>query len=103
MMMKNGGCLTIIHRAERLGELLGAVEGKIGDTVVYPLWPKADGRPAKRILIQGRKGARGPLRLAQGLVVHEADGRYSATASGVLRDGKPMPLRPPRTESRQHA
>ena len=98
LMLKSGGSLTIIHRADRLGELLTAIDGKIGDTVVYPLWPKADGRPAKRILIQGWKDAKGPLRLAQGLVVHEADGRYSQTASAVLRNGKALPLRPPRAE-----
>ena len=98
VMLKNGGCLTVIHRADRLGELLAAMNGRLGDIVVYPLWPKADGRPAKRILIQGWKGAKGALKLAQGLVVHEADGRYSETANGILRAGKAMPLRPPRQD-----
>ena len=96
LMLKNGGSLTLIHRAERLGELLAALDRKVGDIVVYPLWPKDDGRPAKRILIQGWKGAKGPLKLAQGLVVHEADGRYCQTANNILRAGKAMPLRPPR-------
>lgn len=112
VMLKNGGCLTMIHRADRLTDLLAAVDGRVGDIVVYPLWPKADGRPAKRILIQGWKGAKGPLKLAQGLVVHEADGRYSEAATAVLRGGQAMPLRPPRQakaephpfqESRRHA
>jgi len=98
VMLRNGGCLTLIHRADRLGEILAALDGKIGDTVIFPLWPKADGRPAKRILIQGWKGAKGPLRLAQGLAVHEADGRYTQTANAVLRAGKAMPLRPPRAD-----
>ncbi len=99
VMLKNGGCLTMIHRADRLGDLLTAMDGRVGDVVVYPLWPKADGRPAKRVLIQGWKGAKGALRLAQGLVVHEADGRYSETANAVLRAGKAMPLRPPRQDA----
>jgi hypothetical protein len=38
------------------------------------------------------------LKLAQGLVVHEADGRYSTPAGAILRGGKAMPLRPPRRE-----
>lgn len=99
LMLKNGGCVTLIHRADRLGEILSALDGKAGDMVVYPLWPKADGRPAKRVLIQGWKGAKGPLKLAQGLVVHEADGRYSQAATAVLRGGKAMALRPPRAEA----
>jgi tRNA1(Val) A37 N6-methylase TrmN6 len=99
VMLKNGGCLTMIHRADRLGELLTAMDGRLGDVVVYPLWPKADGRPAKRVLIQGWKGAKGALKLAQGLIVHEADGRYSAIANAVLRAGEAMPLRPPRQDA----
>ncbi len=103
IMIKSGGSLTLIHRAERLGEILTAVSGQLGDIVVYPLWPKADGRPAKRVLVQGWKGAKGPLKLAPGLVVHEADGRYTAIANAVLRSGKAMPLRPPRQERSPHA
>jgi hypothetical protein len=60
--------------------------------VVFPLWPAADGRPAKRVLIQGRKGARGPLRLVPGLVLHERDGGFSAAAQAVLRDGLALDL-----------
>lgn len=103
VMIRNGGSLTLIHRAERLGDILRALEGQLGDIVVYPLWPKADGRPAKRVLIQGWKGAKGPMKLAPGLVVHEADGRYSSIANGILRSGKALPLRPPRRETSLHA
>ena len=98
MMLRNGGCLTVIHRADRLGELLAAIDGSVGDAVIFPLWPKGDGRPAKRILIQGWKGAKGPLRLAQGLIVHEDDGSYSEVANSVLRTGNALLLRPPRAE-----
>lgn len=103
VMIKNGGSLTLIHRAERLGDILHALDGQLGDIVVYPLWPKGDGRPAKRILVQGWKGAKGPMRLAPGLVVHETDGRYSSIANSVLRAGKALPLRPPRQERSPHA
>lgn len=99
LMLKNDGQLTVIHRADRLGEVLSAIDGKVGDTVIYPLWPKADGRPAKRILVQGRKGARGPLKLARGLVVHQDDGRYTQAAAAILRNGSAMPLRPPKQDA----
>ena len=56
--------------------------------MVFPLWPRAGDRPAKRILVQGRKGSRGPLRLAPGLVLHERDGGFSAAAEAVLRHGQ---------------
>jgi tRNA1(Val) A37 N6-methylase TrmN6 len=91
-MLKPDGYLTLIHRADRLDELLAALLGRAEDVVVFPLWPAADGRPAKRVLIQGRKGARGPLRLVPGLVLHERDGGFSAAAQAVLRDGLALDL-----------
>jgi tRNA1(Val) A37 N6-methylase TrmN6 len=51
---------------------------------VYPLWPGCD-RPAKRVIVQARRGVATPLRLAPGLVLHEADGRYTPAADAVLR------------------
>lgn len=90
-MLTPGGCLTVIHRSDRLGEVLAALTGKIGEMIVFPLWPLA-GRPAKRILVQGRKSARGPLRLAPGLILHGLDGRYSGAADRVLRNAAPLSL-----------
>lgn len=86
MMLRSRGTLTLIHRADRLDALLGGLAGKAGEIVVFPLWPGV-GKPAKRILLRARKGVATPLRLAPGLVLHEADGRYTAAAERVLRDG----------------
>lgn len=91
-MLRPDGMLTLIHRADRLAEVLAALHGGLGELVVFPLWPRAGGRPAKRVLVQGKKGSRAPLRLAQGLVLHERDGRFSAAAEAVLRHAKALPL-----------
>jgi tRNA1(Val) A37 N6-methylase TrmN6 len=80
------GMLAMIHRADRLDDLLAALRGRAGEAVVFPLWPKA-GVAAKRVIVRARKGIRSPLVLAAGLVLHEADGRYTAGAERVLRDG----------------
>ena len=61
-MLRPGGLLTLIHRADRLAEVLAALARPTGELVVFPLWPRPGDRPAKRILVQGRKGSRGPLR-----------------------------------------
>ncbi len=86
-----GGGLTFIHRADRLGDLLAALRGRAGGVVVFPLWPKR-GQAAKRILLRARKGARGPLRLSPGLLLHEDDGRFTAAAEAVLRKGRSLDL-----------
>lgn len=80
------GVFTIIQRADRLGDLLAVLQGRAGGLVVVPLWPKA-GREAKRVIVQARRGARKPLRLHPGLVLHRADGSYTEAADAILRGG----------------
>ena len=83
-MLRAGGTLTLIHRADRLADALAAFGPRAGEVVVFPLWPRA-GRPAKRVLIRARIGAAGPLRLAPGLVLHGADGAFTPAAEAALR------------------
>jgi tRNA1(Val) A37 N6-methylase TrmN6 len=78
----SGGSFTAILRADRLNEALTALPET--GLVVYPLWPKA-GEPARRILIQLRKGGRAPFCLLPGLILHEANGAYTGEADAVLR------------------
>lgn len=99
VMAAKGGGITFIHRAERLGELLCALEGKAGGIVVFPLWPRA-GKAAKRVLVSARKGSSAPLRAAPGLVLHAAradgadgaDGAFTSEAEAVLRGGRGLEL-----------
>lgn len=85
------GTVTVIHRADRLGQILGVMEGRLGAVTVFPLWPKA-GVPAKRVIVQGRKSCRAPLTLRAGLVLHEADGGFTRGAEAILRHGAPLDL-----------
>jgi tRNA1(Val) A37 N6-methylase TrmN6 len=86
----NGG-LTFVHRADRLDDLLAALRGKAGGVVVFPLWPRED-QPAKRVLVRARKAVRAPTRQSQGLVLHDARGRYTAAAGAILRGGEGLAL-----------
>ena len=90
-MVRRKGRLTLITRADRLDEVLGCLHGRAGDTVLFPLWP-GRGRPAKRILIGARRGVNGPLRLAAGMVLHGADGRFTQAAEAILRHGAALDL-----------
>ncbi len=90
-LARHKGQVTLIHRADRLDHVLARFAGKVGDIIVYPLWPKA-GQAAKRVIVSGRVGARGVLRLAAGLVLHGPDGRYTEAAEAILRQGRALDL-----------
>lgn len=90
--LRQGGTLTLIHRADRLAELLAAVPSGAGDLRLLPLWPQA-GRPAHRVLMQATCGSRAALTLLPGLALHAADGGFTAEAEAVLRDAAALPMR----------
>jgi len=90
-MARSKGTVTFIQRADRIDAMLGHLYGRAGEIVVFPLWP-GQGKPASRILVRARKQVASPARLAMGLVLHEADGRFSQAAEAILRGGKALVL-----------
>lgn len=94
--LQPGGRLTIVQLAERLGEILAALEGR-ASAAVLPLAPR-EGAPAGRVIVQARKGGRAPLRLLAPLVLHsgsahERDGEsFTPAAQAVLRHGEALPI-----------
>ncbi len=85
-MARPKGTVTFIHRADRMEALLGELRMRAGEIVVFPLWPGGS-KPASRILVRARKEVDAPTRLSTGLVLHDADGRYTPAAAAILRDG----------------
>lgn len=88
------GSVTFVFGADRLDELVAAFRDHLGSLTVFPLWPAADGRPAKRVLVRGVRGGRGPATLASGLVLHGPGGAFTAAAEAILRDAGPLRLSP---------
>jgi len=83
--VRDGGAVTLIHRADRLGDILAAFGRRAGSAQVRPVHPFADA-PAKRVLVLGRRGGRTPLRLLPPLVLHPREGgRHTAEAEAILR------------------
>lgn len=92
-LLKSGGSLSVIFPAERLATLLTLMGGRFGDIAVFPLWPRA-GVAAKRVIVQGRRDRRSPLRLLPGLVLHADGTDYTAAAEAILRHGEGLHLGP---------
>jgi tRNA1(Val) A37 N6-methylase TrmN6 len=93
--LRQGGWLTVIHRAERLPCLLAACEGRAGSIELRPLAARA-GRPAGRVVMRARKDSRGPMRLCAPLILHEGAKHladrddFTTAARAILRDGAPL-------------
>ncbi len=92
VMARDRGTITMVHRADRLDDLLAVLRGRAGGITVYPLWPDRSAKPAARVLVQAVKGSHAPMRLAQGMVLHEDGGGYTPEADAVLRHGAPLPI-----------
>ncbi|MDA1071487.1 MAG: methyltransferase [Proteobacteria bacterium] len=89
--LRDGGDLVIVHRADRLDDLLAGLPGLLGSVTILPLWPDAGGqRPVRRILLKATRGGRAPLVLLPGFALHEAGGAYSAAAQTVFRGCAPV-------------
>ncbi|MBP7252715.1 MAG: methyltransferase [Alphaproteobacteria bacterium] len=82
--LRDKGTLTVIYPVDGFADLLNVMGGKFGALTVFPLWPKS-GAAAKRVLVQGKKGSKAPLKLLSGMILHE-DGGYTAQANALLRD-----------------
>ncbi len=95
--LKHRGRLTVIQKAERLPEILAGIDARLGAVAVRPLQPRA-GRAAALVLVQARKGARAPFRLAPPLVLHEGAAHqgdresYRPEVSEILREAAPLTL-----------
>ncbi len=83
-VLRHKGTLTVIHRADRLDDLLTAMAPFFGAIMVFPLWPH-EGEPARRVIVRARKGVRTPLTLTAGLVLHRPDGAFTERADAALR------------------
>ena len=90
--VRPGGTVTFVHRIEAFPQLLAAMDHALGDIHVLPLCATA-GKDARRVLVQGIKGNKAPMKLIAPFVLHEADGRHTCQSEAVLRGGKAIDLR----------
>ena len=90
--LKPRGMLTMINAAERLPDVLSALDDRLGSVVVQPLSPRT-GRAAKLLLLQARKGGRAAFRLSAPIVLHAGathtsdHEHYTPEIQAILREG----------------
>jgi len=83
-LLKPGGTLTLIWRADGLNEVLAALGRGFGGIAILPVHPKSEAA-AIRLLVKADKGSGAPLTLRPGLVLHDAAGKPTPQVERVLR------------------
>jgi tRNA1(Val) A37 N6-methylase TrmN6 len=86
------GTVTMINRPETLGRILNAMEDKLGDIRVAPLYAR-ENTAASRIVVQGVRGSKAPMQILPGLTLHGSGNDFTADADAVLREGMAWRLR----------
>lgn len=82
---REGGSITLVHRADRLADILALLGEKCGSIRIRPVHPFADA-PAKRVLVRAVKTGKAPLELLPPLILHDRQGgRHTPEADAILR------------------
>jgi tRNA1(Val) A37 N6-methylase TrmN6 len=69
-ILKSGGVVSLIWRADALSEVLAALEHGFGSLAILPVHGEAE-KPAIRVLIRAIKGGRAPSRIYTALILND--------------------------------
>ncbi len=93
-ILKSGGALTLIWRADGIAEVLAALSKGFGSLGILPVHADAD-RPAMRVLVRGVKGGKAPARVLSGLVLNDESGLPNKEVAEMLSGRRVLPLANP--------
>jgi tRNA1(Val) A37 N6-methylase TrmN6 len=83
-LLRPGGTVAAIHRAEALPDILALLGRGFGGIAIRPVHGMA-GRPAIRVIVSAIAGSRAPVVLLPGLVLNRPDGRLTAESDALHR------------------
>jgi tRNA1(Val) A37 N6-methylase TrmN6 len=90
-LLKSGGALTLIWRADGLSEVLAALGRGFGSLAILPVHSDA-AKPAIRLLIRAVKGGKAPTRVLAGLLLKDESGLPNKEVEKVLAGEAVLPL-----------
>ncbi len=85
-MAKPFGKIYVINRAEALPKICVSLSGKAGGITVLPIYSKS-AQSAKRVIVTAQKDSKAPCKILPPFMVHDNDGKYTAQAQQILRQG----------------
>jgi tRNA1(Val) A37 N6-methylase TrmN6 len=93
-LLKSGGALTLIWRADGLPEVLAALGRGFGSLSILPVHGDAT-KPAIRVLVRAVKGGRAPTRILPSLLLKDESGLPNKQVAKMLAGEEGLPLANP--------
>lgn len=90
-ILKSGGVLTLIWRADGLTQVLAALDRGFGSLAILPVHGNA-ATPAIRVLVRAIKGGRAPTALYPGLMLNDQSGVPNKQVEEILAGRGNLPL-----------
>ena len=90
-ILKSGGILTLIWRADGLSEVLAALDRGFGSLAILPVHGDVNA-PAIRVLIRAVKGGRAPLQIHAALLLKDESALPNKQVQQILDGKRVLPL-----------
>lgn len=93
-ILKSGGILTMIWRADGIAEVLAALDRGFGSLVILPVHADVTS-PAIRVLVRAVKGGKAPTCIEAALILNDEFAKPTPRARGILAGEQTLPLASP--------
>jgi tRNA1(Val) A37 N6-methylase TrmN6 len=90
-ILKSGGVLAMIWRADGIAEVLAALDRGFGSLAIVPVHADATS-PAIRLLVRAIKGGKAPTRVEPALILNDESARPNQKAQDILAGKEILPL-----------
>ena len=90
-ILKSGGVLAMIWRADGIAEVLAALDRGFGGLAIVPVHADATS-PAIRLLVRAIKGGKAPTRVEPALILNDEFARPNQKAKDILAGKGTLPL-----------
>jgi tRNA1(Val) A37 N6-methylase TrmN6 len=90
-ILKSGGVLTLIWRADGIAEALAALARGFGSLAILPVHGEP-AKPAIRVLVRAVKGGKAPARILPGLMLNNESGAPNKQVADILAGNCALPL-----------
>jgi tRNA1(Val) A37 N6-methylase TrmN6 len=90
-ILKSGGVLTMIWRADGIAEMLAALDRGFGSLAILPVHADVTS-PAIRVLVRAVKGGKAPIRIQPALILNDESARPNQKVRDILTGNEVLPL-----------